>query len=90
MSTITFELLDICFNKCTSVEGFFLLDNNNYGYDFSINDGCIPNRSKGRSFDKIIIARGMFNYNWEINDDYIATIMLVSGGYPQAYEKNKR
>ena len=40
-------------------------------YDYYIVDGRIPNRRRGRPVDKIRIAAGVFDYNWQINDKYL-------------------
>ncbi len=52
----------------TSSSGMFLYNNSGSNYDFIIRDGCIPNNRLGRSIDKLYIASGSFDYNWQIND----------------------
>jgi hypothetical protein len=52
----------------TSRSGMFLYNNNGSNYDFFIQDGCIPNNRLGRSIEKLYIAFGSFDYNWQIND----------------------
>jgi dienelactone hydrolase len=55
----------------TSWAGMYFLGNQYNNYDFYITDGRIPNRHKGRPADKIMLARGMFDFNWGINDRYL-------------------
>ena len=45
----------------------------NQDYDFFINDGSIGNSILWFSLDKLIIARGVFNYDWQISDKYLET-----------------
>jgi pimeloyl-ACP methyl ester carboxylesterase len=52
----------------TSSSGMFFYNNNSPNYDFIIQDGCIPNNRLGRSAEKLYIASGSFDYNWQIND----------------------
>ena len=52
----------------TSSSGMFLYNNTSSNYDFYIQDGCIPNNHLGRSIEKLYIACGFFDYNWQIND----------------------
>ncbi|MCG6959868.1 prolyl oligopeptidase family serine peptidase [bacterium BMS3Abin03] len=52
----------------TSSSGMFLYNNNSSNYDFLIQDGCIPNTRLGRPIEKLYIAFGSFDYNWQIND----------------------
>ena len=52
----------------TSSSGMFFYNNNSPNYDFIIQDGCIPNNRLGRSAEKLNIASGSFDYNWQIND----------------------
>jgi pimeloyl-ACP methyl ester carboxylesterase len=40
-------------------------------YDFYILDGKIPNSKAGFPFEKIVLASGMFDYNWKLNKDYL-------------------
>ncbi len=52
----------------TSSSGMYFYNNNSPNYDFIIQDGCIPNNRLGRSAEKLYIASGSFDYNWQIND----------------------
>ena len=52
----------------TSSSGMFLYNSTSSNYDFYIQDGCIPNNHLGRSIEKLYIACGFFDYNWQIND----------------------
>ncbi len=57
----------------TSGAGMFFCDNRNQDYDFSIQDGSVGNSKLGFPSEKLIIARGVFNYNWQIEDKYTET-----------------
>ncbi len=57
----------------TSGAGMFFCDNRNAAYDFSIQDGSIGNSRLGFPAEKLIIARGIFNYDWKINDKFLDT-----------------
>jgi predicted esterase len=57
----------------TSGAGMFSCDNKNENYDFSIQDGSIGNNRLGFPAEKLIIARGIFNYDWKINDKFLDT-----------------
>ena len=52
----------------TSSAGMFFYNNNSSNYDFVIQDGSIPNNRLGRTQDKLYIASGSFDYNWQINN----------------------
>ena len=52
----------------TSSSGMFFYSNTNSNFDFFIQDGRIPNNRLGRSIEKLYIASGSFDYNWQIND----------------------
>jgi hypothetical protein len=41
--------------------------------DFFIQDGCIANERQGRPIDKLYIAKGIFDYNWQISDKTLET-----------------
>ena len=57
----------------TSGAGMYFYDNRDNGYDFVIRDGSIPNNRLGYSTDKIIIARGVFDNSWQINNNFTET-----------------
>jgi len=40
-------------------------------YDFYIADGRIPNQRLGRPYEKVRIAAGVFDYNWQINPEIL-------------------
>ncbi|MBN2008256.1 prolyl oligopeptidase family serine peptidase [candidate division KSB1 bacterium] len=51
----------------TSPAGMFHLKGSNNELDFNIYDGCIPNGRLGRTMEKIVIAQGVFDYNWQVS-----------------------
>ena len=55
----------------TSAAGMYYYNQGNQDYDFFIQDGCFGNSKLGFPEDKILIARGVFNYNWQISDEYL-------------------
>jgi hypothetical protein len=55
----------------TSMAGMYSYRQSNEDYDFFIQDGCIPNSRLGRPMNKLYIARGIFDYNWQISDKII-------------------
>ncbi|MGD8777463.1 MAG: prolyl oligopeptidase family serine peptidase [Ignavibacteria bacterium] len=57
----------------TSGEGMFFYNRGNDDLDFFIQDGCIVNSRLGYSADKLYVARGIFGYNWQINDEFLET-----------------
>ena len=57
----------------TSAAGMYFYNSVNQDYDFFINDGSIGNSRLGFPSDKLIIARGVFNYDWQISDKYLET-----------------
>jgi predicted esterase len=52
----------------TSSSGMFFSDNTYPDDDFVIQDGAIPNSYLGRTKEKLSIAHGSFDYNWQINE----------------------
>jgi dienelactone hydrolase len=53
-----------------SPTGMYFLNqnqNNTERYDFYIADGCLPNRRLGRPQEKVQVAAGIFDYNWQID-----------------------
>jgi predicted esterase len=57
----------------TSSTGMFFSSNSFSDEDFSIQDGALPNSYLGRTREKLCIAHGKFDYNWQINDKLIET-----------------
>ncbi len=55
----------------TSSTGMFFSSNNFSDEDFVIQDGALPNSYLGRTREKLCIAHGKFDYNWQINDKLI-------------------
>ena len=55
----------------TSAAGMYYYNPVNQDYDFFIQDGSIGNRKLGFPADKILVARGIFNCNWQISDEYL-------------------
>jgi predicted esterase len=56
----------------TSGEGMFFCNQSNLNYDFIIQDGVIPNKPELIS-EKFNIASGIFDYNWQIKNDFLTT-----------------
>jgi predicted esterase len=52
----------------TSSTGMFFSGNSYPDEDFVIQDGSIPNSYLGMTKEKLYIAHGSFDYNWQIND----------------------
>src|SRR5262245_26325184 len=52
----------------TSGAGLYFYTSRNRDVDFFIQDGCLANTRQGRPIDKLYIARGIFDYNWQVSD----------------------
>jgi predicted esterase len=50
----------------TSGKGMYFYGGASNQFDFVIQDGAV-----GRPMDKLYIAKGLFDYNWQINDDLL-------------------
>jgi hypothetical protein len=57
----------------TSAAGMYFYNQRNENYDFSIQDGSIGNSQLGFPSDKLIVARGVFDNSWKVNEKYIET-----------------
>jgi hypothetical protein len=57
----------------TSGAGLYFYNLRNRDVDFFIQDGCMANERQGRPSDKLFIARGTFDYNWQISDKTLET-----------------
>jgi pimeloyl-ACP methyl ester carboxylesterase len=57
----------------TSYAGMYFFNWGNDDFDFYIQDGCVPNNRLGRPMDKLYIAKGVFDYNWQIADEFLET-----------------
>jgi predicted esterase len=57
----------------TSSAGMYFYNQRNEDYDFFIEDGSIGNSRLGFPADKLYVARGIFNYDWQIEDKYLET-----------------
>jgi hypothetical protein len=57
----------------TSYAGMVFYNAGDSNYDFVIQDGSIPVNLLGRTEEKHIIATGVFDYNWQINDELLET-----------------
>ncbi|MBN2424793.1 MAG: prolyl oligopeptidase family serine peptidase [Calditrichaceae bacterium] len=57
----------------TSYAGMYSYNQNSNDCDFFIQDGCVPNKRLGRPMDKLYIAKGIFDYNWQIADELLET-----------------
>jgi pimeloyl-ACP methyl ester carboxylesterase len=57
----------------TSYAGMFLFTGEDTDYDFVIQDGTIPINLFGRTREKLNIAAGVFDYNWQIYDELLET-----------------
>lgn len=57
----------------TSGAGMFFSNRSNEGYDFVIQDGCIPNNHGGRPMEKLYIAKGKFDNQWQLTDALVET-----------------
>ena len=56
----------------TSGEGMFFCNQSTLNYDFIIQDGVIPNKP-GLTKEKFNIASGIFDYNWQIKNEFLNT-----------------
>ena len=57
-----------------SPTGMYFLNqnqNNTERYDFYIADGCLPNRRSGHPQEKVQVAAGIFDYNWQVNPRFL-------------------
>ena len=61
----------IAANSPTGMYFFNQNQNNTERYDFYIADGCIPNRRLGRPHEKVQVAAGIFDYNWQIDPKFL-------------------
>jgi hypothetical protein len=52
----------------TSGAGLYFYSDRSRDFDFAIHDGRFANERLGWPMDKLIIARGRFDYNWQLND----------------------
>ncbi|MGH7494338.1 MAG: prolyl oligopeptidase family serine peptidase [bacterium] len=52
----------------TSGAGLYFYSSRNREVDFFIQDGCVANERQGRPLDKLYIARGVFDYDWQMSD----------------------
>ncbi|HEX9652842.1 MAG TPA: prolyl oligopeptidase family serine peptidase [bacterium] len=57
----------------TSGAGLYFYTARNRELDFFIQDGCMANERQGRPMGKLQIARGIFDYNWQISDKTLTT-----------------
>ena len=57
----------------TSYAGMYFFTGGNDNLDFLIKDGCVPNNRLGRPVDKLYVAKGVFDYNWQISDAWMDT-----------------
>jgi len=57
----------------TSGAGMFFYNRGSDDLDFFIQDGSVENKRLGYSADKVSIARGIYDYNWQINDEFLET-----------------
>jgi hypothetical protein len=55
----------------TSYAGMYFFTGGNDNLDFLIKDGCVANNRLGRPTDKLYVAKGVFDYNWQISDDLL-------------------
>lgn len=55
----------------TSYAGMYFFIGENDNLDFYIKDGCVPNNRLGRPMDKLYVAKGVFDYNWQISDEFL-------------------
>lgn len=57
----------------TSYAGMFFVNGQDSYYDFVIQDGAIPVNRLGRTREKLNIAAGTFDYNWQLKDELLET-----------------